>query len=187
MSIFDIFGGGNTAGDYNQYADQTQRLTQDYSPYTRHGAQAGRWMLPQLHQAVSNPNSLQNSWAQGFQLSPYQQNLLNNVSQHMQAMGANNGMLGSGQLQKALQGQLSNDVGQFQNNYVNRAMQLYGMGLNGLGNTYRTGFNALNNRNSFLDAANQARLQGNIAHDTQLSRDFGGILGTVADIAEIGG
>lgn len=185
MSGWDFFGGGNTAGDYDQYANQTRRLAGGYNPYIHNGTQAGQWMLPQLHQDAANPNSQQDQWAQDFQLSPYQQNVLNSVSHHMQALGANSGMLGSGQLQKALQSQLSTDVGKFQNDYVNRAMQLHAMGLSGLGNVYQTGFGALNNKNQFLDAANQAQLQGNINRDTQGARNFGGLLGTLGGLGEL--
>ena len=185
MSFFDFFGGGNTAGAYDQYGNQTRQLASNYNPFIHNGAQAGQWMLPTLHQDMSNPNSVQDQWAAGFKMSPYQQNVLNSVTNHMQAMGANSGMLGSGQLQKALQNQLSNDVGQFQNDYVNRSMQLHNMGLNGLGNFYQTGFNALNNKNNFLNQANQAQLQGNINRATQGARNFGGLLGAAGGIADI--
>lgn len=187
MSFLDFLGGGNTSGDYNQYANQTRQLAGGYNPFIHNGTQAGQWMLPQLHQDAANPNRVQDQWAQGFQMSPYQQNVLQAVSKHMQALGANSGMLGSGQLQKALQGQLSSDVGQFQNDYVNRAMQLHSMGLTGLGNMYQTGLGALGNRNNLLNAANEAQLQGNINRDTQGARNFGGFLGALGSLGELAG
>lgn len=185
MSGFDVFGGGNTSGDWQQEANQERQLAKGYQPYQNNGQQAAQWMLPQLHQMLTNPDGLQDHWASGFQMSPYQHNVLNNVSQQMQALGANTGMLGSGQLQKALQDHLSSQLGQFQNDYVNRAMQLHNTGLGGLGNFYQTGFNALNNRNHFLDQANQAQLQSNINKDTQSSKDSMAALETAGEAAMI--
>lgn len=143
---------GNAANAFNQQANQ-------YNPWIDRGNQAGDQLMSQYGQLTQNPNALQNQISQGFYQSPYQSNLINQTTQQMNMNSANSGMLQSPAAQKALNDQISAMTGQFMNDYTNRGMQTYGMGLQGLQGTQGLGFQGLQGQSDLRSQGIGAQLK----------------------------
>lgn len=87
---------------------------------------------------------------------------------------ANNGMIQSPVAQQALNAQISALGGQYQNEYIDRSMNSFGQGFQGLGNLNEMGYNALGAKNEYLGAGAAGRFQG----DTSRRNSFNNMIGT---------
>ncbi len=114
-------------------------------PFINQG-QAQYAPLNEARSALMNPAQLENQWSQGYQNSPYAQQLLNmNRQSGLEAAGAmgmgTNNMMGSSAALNNIQAGAGNIVNQQRQQYLNDLMQKYMQGI-GLGqNMYNTGAN----------------------------------------------
>jgi len=144
---------------------------------------AGNQMMPQLQQQygqlLNNPGSVMNKIGSGFQQSPGYQWQTN------QALGAANraasagGMLGSPAEQQSIAGTVNGLANQDYYNYLNHAMSMYGMGLQGAQNMYGIGYDA--SKNLGEDMSNLGMSQANLTYAGQANQNQGrfGMLGDV--------
>lgn len=129
---------------YNQYADTLNQLAQAYNPYVNigEGGLKGGAALTGLNALF--PTLPENRMAASFQMSPYQQQMQQNLMNQMNANAATTGMLGSTAQDAALQNALASQYNQMQQQYINRGTNQYnqainnmyrlaGMGMQGLG------------------------------------------------------
>jgi hypothetical protein len=149
-NIIGALTGSSAQGNYQNAANQFGNAAQSYNPYIQRGNTASEELMRQYGQLVSDPNHLQDQIAKGFQLSPYQQNLLNQTTSRSNMNAANSGMQFSPEAQRALNEQINNQTGQFQNDYVNRGVGTYGMGLQGYQGMNQMGFQAQGAKNDLM-------------------------------------
>lgn len=173
MSWFNELFGDNSAS-FNNYANQMNQMGNSYNPYVTQGQQAGQQFGDLSNMLTQDPNALQNQIASGFQMSPYQQYLMKMTTDRSNMNAANSGMIQSPVAQEALNAQISALGGQFQNEYINRGMQSFGQGYQGLGNLNEMGYNALGAKNEYLGAGAAGRFQG----DTSRRNAFNNMIGT---------
>jgi hypothetical protein len=187
--IGDMFGSGqvstDNSGAYNQFANAMRGLSGNYQPWIDTGNQARGITFDQYQQLMNNPNAVQDKVAAGFNMSPYQNYMENQATKQMNYNAANTGMLGSGAANRALQQELVNMTGGFENDYINRGMQSYGMGLQGMGHLTDMGYQALGDQTAINEGAAGADLQGQMSHNqheaSQQARDnsgWGNLIGT---------
>lgn len=172
MVMSNVFGDiGNTIGGFfgdksSQYGTAAQdyrNVANEYNPYIQRGTDAANFLMPQYQNLMTNPNFLQDQVSQGFYMSPYQQQMIKDTTNQMNINAANTGMIRSPVAQKALNDRLGTMTGQFMNDYINRGMQTYGMGMGGLSDMNRMGFDAQNQRANYLTGATQYNLGGDLS------------------------
>lgn len=175
MGFFSFFGDNSKA--FDKYSNDMRDAAGRYQGYVDTGNQARGIAYDQYGRLINDPNSLQDQIAGGYNQSPYQKMLLDQVMKRMNYNSANTGMLGSGAANRALMGELNTMTGQFQNDYITRGMQTYGMGLQGMGNLTQLGFNALGAQDPFYEQAAAGNLQGELSKNAARNKFFGGIAG----------
>lgn len=192
MSFFDGIGdfvgnlfGGNNAGDaasqyYNQIPDA---LKQYLKPYAEKGNAVYPFLQGQYNQLLNDPTRLLTKLGQAYQQSPGYQFQLNQSLNAGYRASAAKGMLGSPMQQQQAQqtaGQLAN---QDFNQYLARALGLYGQGLAGEQSIYNTGAGVSTNLGENL--ANALMSQGNLAYSNatnqnQMNQQLLGMLASLA-------
>lgn len=180
MSMLGNFFGDNS-GAYGDAAAEFRDLAQSYKPYIKTGENSLYNLLGQYQGMLSNPNALQNKIASGWSMSPYAQYQTQELSKELNNNAAATGTLGSSYAAQAMASHLQPIVSADQNNYINRGMQTYGMGLSGESNLNNMGYNALNQQNGLESQGINASLQGSLSHDDAINKMFGQALGLGAD------
>ncbi len=182
-----LFGGGssNLQPAYNNYADQMRQIAESYNPYVNYGNQGLTTYFDQLNKLISNPNFLQDMVSQGFSTSPYQENVLSRTKDIMNMNAASTGMLGSGAANQALQDQLVAQIGQFQNDYIDRGMGSYQTGLSGMQGVAGWGLEGLGQQAGLGEAAALAELKGAQSNAASEANMWGNILGGLGGLASI--
>lgn len=174
--VDNMFGAnGQPISDFGYSEGQ---LAQMYGPWSQMGLNANNFLYGQDQYNMLNPNALQNKIASGWQASPFQNNLMDMTTQRMNANAANTGMLASPSAQNYLNSQLNNMTGQFQNDYVNRGMQTYGMGMQNMNQIADRGLNALNSQTGLGEQAAIAQMKA----QQQNNMLFPNMLGTAAGV-----
>lgn len=169
---------GSNGSPMSGFGYSEQQLAQMYDPWSQAGLNANNFLYGQDQQNMMDPNRLQNQIASGFQTSPYQNNLMNMTSQRMNANAANIGMLSSPSSQNYLNSQLNNMTSQFQNDYVNRGMQTYGMGQQNMNQIADRGLNALNSQTGLDEQGAVAQMKAQQQNNTF----WPNMLGTAAGV-----
>jgi len=175
MGLSSFFGDNSQA--LQKYAQRINDLGHSYDPSVQGGKTAFGDLGKQLGMLLSNPAFMQNKLAGEFQQSPYQKSMIHQVTNQMNNNAANTGMLGSGAANNALAGQVSNDVGQFENNYINQGLGQYDHGLNQGDFMSNLGMNGLNSANQYFQQGDQARLMADMSHQNAMNSMIGTGLG----------
>lgn len=187
-------GGGQTyssnQGAFDDYARRMGEAAHRYDPYINRGNEAGQLSLDEYKNNINNPNAVQDKIASGFEMSPYQKYILDQTTRRMNYNGANTGMQGSGAFQRALMDEMQKNVGQFQDNYINRGLGVYGQALNGLDRTAGMGMQGMNAQDALLQEEAGGYLKGQMSNNEAADRNnaassnmFGSLIGMAAPIA----
>lgn len=204
MGMFDNFLGGG-AGEspytsnkaaFDQYGQEMDKAASRYNPYFDRGNKAGEAAYNAYSRDVEDPNYMQDKISAGFEASPYQKMLLDQVTKRMNYNSANTGMIGSGAAQRALMEELTKNTGQFQNEYVQRGLGVYGQGLNGLNSLQDFGLKAGSQQDDLLQEAAGGRLKGSMSENETNDRNrasnaqrgsdqFGSLMGMAGTAAGI--
>lgn len=184
MGLGSMFGGGESGVDNSSalfdFAKAMRDRADAYDPWVKKGEQARDMSYEEYQKLIKDPNFLQDMISKGFYESPYQKYMQDQVTKRMNYNAANTGMLGSGAAQRALQDELTKMTGQFQNDYIGRGMNSYGLGLKGLEGLTDLGFKSMNAQDSLLEQAAAGQLQGQMgknAYDAANETDWGAIIG----------
>lgn len=175
MNPWNLFGDQSNA--FNPYAQNMFGLAQSYNPYMNLGMQNMNAVSGEAQNMVNNPAAEQNMLASQYYASPYQQRLMQNTTNMLNANAANTGMLGSQAAQKNLGNNLMDMSGQFQQQYVDTGLNQFNKGMGyqmGLGNM---GLQALQGRNELMGQGYGAQLQGARSQDQAMSNMFGDAMG----------
>jgi hypothetical protein len=181
---------------FDEYARKMEAEKQKYNGYFQRGDQAGQQAFNAYQRDLANPNAIQDQIASGYSESPYAKYINDMVTKRLNYNSANTGMLGSGAANRALMQELTKNTGQFEGEYVNRGLGVYGQALGGM-NTLQDfglraggmqdaleqesaggylkglmGENETNDRNRAAMAARDSALKGEVAGA------FGAVLGT---------
>jgi len=179
--VTSFLGIGGDNSDYSDAAQEYQKRVnqnaQIYNPYIDRGNKSGDLLLNQSDINVKNPNFLQDRISAGFNLSPYYNFILNHTKNMMDYNAASNGMMSNGNYQLRLGDTLQKLIGQFSDNYINRGLDTYKTGINGLSNQNLMGFNSVNNKFNAINDADAAILKGDIMQTNANREDSGGLLG----------
>lgn len=193
MGMFDsvssqlsgLWGGDSSSVDnsqaYYDYANAMRQRAGAYDPIVNMGNDARNLSWEQYQKLVNNPNAVQDQVASGFYMSPYQQQMQDQVTKQMNMNAANTGMLNSGGAQKALQDNLTSMTGQYENQYIDRGMNSYGAGLNGLNGLSNLGFQSMGRQDDLNSQAYGADMYGKMSKNQyKADTDFNlsGYLGT---------
>lgn len=166
--ILGMNAGRDAKADMSRYAEA-------YNPYIQQGQDATNYLLGQSQQLTQNPNFLQDMISQGFYTSPYQNQMIGDTTQQMNMNAANSGMIQSPMAQQALNDRIGTMTGQFLNDYINRGMQSYGMGLNNYSNVSNMGFNALNQKNNLLAGGTEIGANSTMGGINAMMNGIGGM------------
>jgi len=131
-------GAGATTPDYtgaaNTYSDSMNQIAQGFQPYVNQGFMAKKGLGALGAMNMANPAGLENRLASSYQASPYQNQIMSNTANQMDANSAQTGMLGSTAQQAALQNQMAGLNNQFQQQYIDRGTQQYNQAYGGIQN-----------------------------------------------------
>lgn len=161
------FGTPDYASAFGDYSSAMNNLGAKFNPYIRAGAMSEKGLAGLNSYLMANPAALENRLAGSYQNSDYQNKMLNQTANMMNANAANTGMLGSTAQNAALQNSLANQQNQWMQDYINRGTQQFGMGYNGLNNLGmmlgQQGFSALGQQTDLGKEAALAQLKGQLA------------------------
>lgn len=200
MGIFDSLFGGNTphvpdtSKDFYDYSDFMGGKADRYNPWIDAGTRARDMNEGQYARLINNPNAVQDQVAAGFQYSPYQKFMLDNMTDRMNYNSANTGMLGTTQANQSLMDDLLKMTGQFQDTYIDRGMNSYNRGLQGNEFLEQQGMQGMGAQDNLFEQQGAARLKGDQARqqaayqnsviDQQNSNSmWGNILGLAGGVA----
>lgn len=211
MSFWDFLGGGQSEnpyssnkGAFDKYsqemdaASRAQQAAADrWNPWMNRGNAAGEAGFNAYSRDIANPNAIQDQIAAGFSMSPYQKYMQDLVSKRLNYNATNTGMLGSGAANRALMDELTKSTGQFQNEYINRGLGLYGQALGGMNSIANQGIQAgglqdqmINEKNQLMQEAAGGRLKGVMSENETNDRNkaanaqrSGNIWGSVLGLA----
>lgn len=190
----DLFGGGSSGekrveNNTASYLDQLPKiLKRHYGTYEQAGALARPILERHFNQLTTNPTDFMNKIGNKYRVSPgYEFKTREAIKAANQAASAA-GMLGSPSHQQIIASQITGLADQDYYNYLQNALGLYGMGLQGYGNLYQTGYGAASNLGDNL--ANAQMTRANLAHSTgqnelTRNRSMWGSLGNI--LGQIGG
>lgn len=182
MGIFDMFGGSDPSGDANKYLDQIpDTLKQYFQKYINAGNGSMNTLQGQYSDLLNDPGSLLSKIGKGYQKSPGFEFEKNQGLTGINNAAAAGGMLGTDQHQQQA-GELSTNLANKDyNDYMQKALGLYGQGLSGEEGFEKQGFDASTGLGKMLSdllskQGQNAFNQG--AADNQGISDFlGGLLG----------
>ena len=183
--------GGNGPNPYDKAAQFYNQIPGKVQPFYQPYMQAGQNALGQLQgqygSLVNDPNATLNKIGAGYQKSPgydWQLNQGMNAASNAAAAG---GLAGSPQHQQQAATMAEGLANQDYYNYLNKALGLYGTGLQGLGGLNTMGFNANEGMAGVIGnaLAQQGGLayQGQLAQNQQQGNQWGDIFGGLASIA----
>lgn len=147
-------------GAFDDYARAMKDAAARYNGYVDRGNEAGGLAMDEYRKNIADPNALQDRIASGFQMSPYQKYMQDMVTKRLNYNSANTGMMGSGAANRALMEELTKSTGQFEDNYINRGLGVYGQALQGLNSTSELGFRGLNSQDALLQESAGGTLKG---------------------------
>lgn len=174
-----VLGGmfGDQSGAFDDASAAFRAQAARYDPWVKRGDEAAQTGLGEYNKLVQNPNFLQDMITKGFFVSPYQKEMENRVTQQMNMNAANSGMIESPSAQRALNDSIGNMTGQFMDNYINRGMQSYGQGLQGLNQTAQMGMGAMGAQDGLLEQGIGASLKGAQSSQGNMVNMFGNLVG----------
>ena len=178
----DMFGGKNPADAASPYLNQIGgTLSPYFSPFINAGQGVINPLIGQYSQLMSNPQGLMKSIGEGYQKSPgydFQMNQGLNAANQSAAAG---GMAGTPMAQQNATQFASQFANQDFNQYLQQALGLYGMGLQGTQGMMDTGAKASMGYGEDLATALMAQAQlayaGQNAQNQQQQGMFGNLIG----------
>ena len=180
----DLWGDNSQA--YGKYENELQGLAKGYDPYTQAGQKTLADLLKQGNMMTNSPWQLEDELQSHYNQSPGFQYAQNQITQRMNNNAALSGMGGTGaenaSLQKALTGNLEQNMDQ----YVDRGINTYNQGLNTEGNINQMGYNALGQKNQLMQGGYQAGLQGDISHANAIQHMAGAAVHGAMDLFDPG-
>jgi len=150
---------------FDEYAKAMKDAAARYNGYVDRGNRAGELSMGEYEKNIADPNAIQDRIAAGFEMSPYQKYMLDLTTKRLNYNSSATGMLGSGAANRALMEELTKNTGQFQNEYINRGLGIYGQALNGLNSTSELGFRGLNSADALLQEAAGGTLKGEMGEN----------------------
>lgn len=182
MGIVDsIFGGGdgdysNAFGDYAKFmGDKANR----YNPWIDAGGRARDMNEAEYRRNIQNPNEIQDRVAAGFNYSPYQKFMLDNLTDRMNYNASNTGMLGTTAANRSLMDDLLKMTGQFQDTYINRGMNSYNTGLQGNQFLSELGMRGMGAQDALYEQQAAAQLKEAMAKKEAESSGWGDFIGGI--------
>lgn len=189
-----MIGGGlgsmfaqNPANSAMQYYNQIPgQLNNAFGPYMQNGQWAGNQLQGQIGNLLKNPTGFVNNMYGAYQGSPAY-----NWNVQQATLGANNaaaagGMAGSPAEQQSLAQTISGIANQYQQQYVQNAMNAYGLGFGGAQNMYGVGANAAgqygNDMAQTLSGQGQTAYAGAVNQNQSMGGGLGSILGGVGGL-----
>ncbi len=156
----------NPADKAMDYYNQIPGLLQQYmSPYINRGNQAGNALQGQYGNLLNDPGGRVNQIGQSYHQSPGFQFALQQALQGANHAAAAGGMAGSPQNQQQDMALATNLANQDYNQWLQNAMGLYGMGMQGEQGMYNTG--AAAGIGLGQDIGSVLAQQGNLAYQGQ--------------------
>lgn len=172
MSFEDFMGGGtgkdpytSNRGAFDDYGQAMQKEHDRLNGYFNRGNQAGEASYNAYNRDINDPNYMQDKIAGGYQQSPYQKMLLDQVTKRLNYNSANSGMMGSGAANRALMQELNAQTGQFQNEYIQRGLGLYGQGLKGMDTLGGYGLEAAKTQADLAQEAAGGQMKGKMSEN----------------------
>lgn len=145
--------------DYaSQYGDTLSDISSDLDPYVSQGFAAKKGLGAMGAMNMVAPAALENRLASSYEMSPYQQQMMQNTTNMMDANAAQTGMLGSTAQDAALQNQLASQQNQWMQQYINRGTQRSELGEQGLQN-----LGTMMAKQGYGASSTQAQLEAQIA------------------------
>jgi hypothetical protein len=188
---------GGLFGDYkNPGAEQMKYLNQlagtitpYYQPFINFGLDAGNQLMPQFQNLINDPSSVMNKIGKSFQSSPGFQFQVDQASRAANNTAAAGGMLGTPQNQQFVADTTQNLAARDYDNYMTKALGLFGQGLTGLGNMFNTGYQASDalsgNLSQALIAQANAAAAAAQAQNQQENSKWSGIGGLASGIMSL--
>lgn len=165
------------AGEQSEnYYNQAQNYLQ---PYANQGQEAGSALSGAMNNLL-NPDQLYNQWAQGYEISPYAQQLQGQAQQHGLNAASSMGLMGSTPALQAIQAGTSQIGNADRDNYMKSLMDMYYHGA-GIGqNMFGTGAGAAGTMGQ--NAMGQGNTMAEMAYGRQAAGGnmLGGLLGAGA-------
>lgn len=174
----------NAADNAMPYFNQAiSQLPSYFQPYINAGQQALPQLQQQYGQLINNPGSVMNGIGSDFHQSPGYQFQTSQAEGAANRAAAAGGMLGSPMQQQNIAGTINGMANQDYYNYLNHGMNLYGMGLQGLGQQAQMGYGASSNLGEDMTTALMS--QGQLAYSGQANQNQGrfGMLGSAMGAA----
>lgn len=156
---------------FDQYAKKMEDERQKYNGYFDRGNKAGEAAYNAYSRDVADPNAIQNQIAAGYKESPYAKYINDLVTKRLNYNSANTGMMGSGAANRALMEELTKNTGQFESEYVNRGLGVYGQGLGGLDKLQDFGLKAGEESDSLLQESAGGYLKGAMGENETSDRN----------------
>lgn len=170
MGFLDsLFGDGDapqvpdTSQGFYDYANFMRNQGSRYNPWIDAGSAARDMNAAQYSRLINDPNAVQNQVAAGFQYSPYQKFMLDNMTSRMNYNAANTGMLGTTQANQSLMDDLLKMTGQFEDTYIDRGMNSYNRGLQGNEFLQQQAQQGMGAQDNLAEQEAAARLKGDTA------------------------
>ena len=182
--IGSLFGQGMMKDPYAEAESSLQQIPgemeQQMSPYIQAGREAVPTLESQYSALLKDPTSLMKAIGSKYQASPGYQYNVDQATRAANQASAAGGMVGSpaeqAELAKTVTGLSSRDYGEF----MNRALGLYGEGLQGWGGLERGGQQASQQMAENLARAQESQASLKAAQAQSENERTGGTLGAIA-------
>ena len=142
-----------------------------FQKYVNTGSSALNTFHETLNKLLNHPTSLEDEIMSNYRISPYAQNQLNQITEHMNRQAAATGEFGTPNEEMALARNLQQLIGADEQNYLKFAMAPYQEALSGLGSESSMGLNAAGE----LERQNEFNRQMEFQKD-QLNKELWGTL-----------
>lgn len=174
----------NPANKASGYLDQIPETLRPYfEPYIKAGQGTIPTLQGQYNNLLNNPGELYQKLASGYQSSPGYDFAKKQALGAIDNAAAAGGSLGSMGHQQQAGEMATNLANKDFNDYLNQILGLYGSGLSGTQDMFKTGFGASTNFGE--DLAQALMSQGNLAYAGQQNQNNfrGGLLQSLAGLA----
>lgn len=175
----------NPYGAGKRYMDQyEQGLPGMYNPYMQRGERAGAMEENQIGQLLGDPGGRLNQIGEGYHKSPGYNYALHQALQGGSNAAAAGGMAGTPQHQQQAMQTATGMANQDYNNWLSKALGMYGQGMQGANSLYSGGLNATEHMSGDLGSvlgAQASRAQSEAdaknKHNSSWIHDIGSFFG----------
>jgi len=183
-----LFGGGKNPADAAMgYLNKIPGTVKPYyNPYINAGQNAMGVLQGQYGQMVNDPAALMNKFGSQFQQSPGYQFQVDQATNAANNQAAAGGLVGSPAAQMNTAQSINGLANQDYGNYMNRAMGLYGQGIQGYQGLNQMGYNASDALANML--AQNLQNQGNLSYMGQdyQNQQKNGLWGALGNLGGMG-